>query len=91
LQVNISGSGDVRLKGAANRAHFSISGSGDIHAFEYLVEDLTCRIAGAGDIEAHVADRLDAQVAGAGDIHYRGRPASVRRKVSGAGTIKSID
>jgi hypothetical protein len=90
IKVRITGSGDVTLKGAANRADFKVTGSGDIHAFDYLVQELDGSVAGSGDIRAYVYKKINASVSGSGDIQYKGNPESVNTQVSGSGDITKV-
>jgi hypothetical protein len=91
LGVNVTGSGDVTLNGAATNVQYRISGSGEIKAFDYLAENLDCRISGSGDIQAWVAKQLTARIAGSGDIRYKGHPESVDTRVSGSGEIRNVN
>ncbi len=88
--VGISGSGSAKLKGVANKAEFKISGSGDVHAYDYKVRDVICSISGSGDMEVYVSDNLDVKVSGSGDVKYKGSPR-VNQKVSGSGGVKKVD
>jgi hypothetical protein len=91
LNVKITGSGDIILKGAAGKAAYSIAGSGDIDALDYLVQELDCRVSGSGDIKAYVYNQLKASISGSGDIRYKGNPESVDTQVAGSGEINKIN
>ena len=91
LDVSITGSGNVNLKGAATNTQYGITGSGDIRAYDYLVENLDCRISGSGDIQAYVVKKLMARISGSGDIRYKGNPESVDTKVTGSGDIRRVN
>lgn len=49
IDINISGSGDVRLKGTANNATITVSGSGDIDLTGLKSQFVDCKINGSGD------------------------------------------
>ncbi|GHT02700.1 DUF2807 domain-containing protein [Bacteroidia bacterium] len=91
IRVLVAGSGDVEMKGAANRADFKVTGSGAISAFDYLVQQLDCQVAGSGDIRASVYKKLNATVSGSGDIQYKGDPESVNTQVAGSGDITKVN
>ncbi|MDR0749001.1 MAG: DUF2807 domain-containing protein [Tannerellaceae bacterium] len=90
LECNISGAGDIALKGEADRARFSVSGAGDIKAYDLIVKYLECRVSGSGDAKIMATETLDATVSGTGDIRYKGN-ARANTKVSGFGDIKKVD
>lgn len=51
IDASIAGSGDVRLTGSADRASFSVTGSGDIFANGLKVKgDVSTSVKGSGDI-----------------------------------------
>jgi len=79
------------LTGASNQSSFSITGSGNIKAFDYLVQEVNCKIIGSGNIETLVINSLDANVVGSGDISYRGEPKSINRNITGSGKLKAVD
>lgn len=71
LNVEISGSGDVKAKDLITEiADLRVAGSGDIKA--HVTQSLTARIAGSGDIKiwGNPAQR-DTRVSGSGDIRFR--------------------
>ena len=51
----------------------------------------TCRFSGAGNATVWAADELKARVSGAGGVKYKGSPANVEQKASGAGRIRPLD
>jgi hypothetical protein len=86
IGVKITGSGNANLKGAANRSVYSITGSGDIHAFGYSIRYAACNITGSGNIEVWVNETLDVSATGSGNISYKGAP-KVNGSVVGSGKI----
>lgn len=89
LESNISGAGDIMIKGKADKAKFTVSGAGDINAYDFIVKELECRVSGSGDAKIMATETLDASVSGTGDIHYKGN-ARANTKVSGFGDIKKV-
>lgn len=90
LSAGVSGSGDINLKGSADRANYRVSGSGDIRAFDFDVKDLECSVSGSGDIKAYASGTLKASASGSGDIQYKGN-AEAKTSKSGSGGIKRVD
>ncbi len=68
--IGIKGSGDVRISGSTESVEFSIAGSGDISASNFVAKTGKASIAGSGDITCHV-ERLSDRVRGSGDVHNR--------------------
>ncbi|MDR1202048.1 MAG: DUF2807 domain-containing protein [Tannerellaceae bacterium] len=90
VECNISGAGDIVLKGKADKARFTVSGAGDIKAYDFIVKELECRVSGSGDAKITATETLDATVSGTGDIRYRGN-ARANTRVSGFGDIKKVN
>jgi hypothetical protein len=89
VKVGISGSGDMNVGGTAENAELSISGSGDLKATDLKAQSVRCRLSGSGNVSCSAAKELDALVSGSGDVRYSGSPASVKKKVSGSGSIQA--
>ncbi len=90
MELGISGSGDVSISGAADRVVMKISGSGDVKAGDLKAQSVQCQVSGSGNITCNAQKSLDALVSGSGDIRYKGKPASVKTKVSGSGDIDAF-
>ena len=87
VEVRIEGSGDVTLSGRADQLDVRVAGSGNAHTFDLDVGAVTAEIAGSGNVETSVTDRLDARIAGSGDVVYRGDPR-VSSQVLGSGDVR---
>ncbi len=85
--AEISGSGDITLKGKADFARFDIKGSGDIKGEGLKAKDGRAYIAGSGDISMAVTGELEAEIKGSGDITYIGDP-KVKTNIMGSGNIE---
>jgi len=90
LDVAISGSGDICLKGAVGTLHASVAGSGDVTATELLAKKAKLQVTGSGDIEISVVESVDARVTGSGDITIHGNPATRNTRVTGSGDIDFV-
>ncbi len=87
LNVYISGSGDMRLRGTADKAYYEISGSGNIEAEKLKSEKSTVSIYGAGNVSVNTINTLNVDISGAGNVTYRGAPV-VTSQISGVGNIE---
>jgi hypothetical protein len=90
--VSLSGSGDIVGKTTiqADKFDASMSGSGDIRAFDLEAEFVEATVSGSADIKVTANQSLDARVSGSGDIQYRGNPKKVHSKASGSGDITKV-
>lgn len=83
----IAGSGDITVRGAANRAKLSIAGSGDIDAGGLAVREARVNIAGSGDITAAPQEKAEVSISGSGDVKLRTTTARVESRISGSGKV----
>ncbi|RYF84562.1 MAG: DUF2807 domain-containing protein [Chitinophagaceae bacterium] len=89
LTTNISGSGDVVLKGVAKEFSGSISGSGTIKGFDLITDNASLDLSGAAGAEITTNQKLDIEVSGSGDVQYKGN-ANVNQRISGSGSVKKV-
>lgn len=90
LDCSLAGSGDIRVKGSADRASYSLASSGEIEAFGCKTQKAECSVAGSGNINVYAVSQLDASVVGSGDIFYMGNPVMSTSK-AGSGEIRRVD
>ena len=88
LETIIAGAGDVKARGTANSLTATISGAGDLNLAKLKSASAIVTVSGAGDADVYASDALVAQVSGAGSITYYGKPASVTKSITGAGSIR---
>src|SRR6056297_2824087 len=87
LDTAMSGSGDITLSGNTTDFSATISGSGDIKAFDLAADNVDATVSGSADIKVTANKMLKARVSGSGDITYRGNPEKIDTKTSGSGDI----
>lgn len=88
LNVNVSGSGNVLIEGAAvNRFTLSVSGDGDLKAFSMVAVRADIDISGSGKTEITVTDELKVDISGSAVVYYKGSPSSVESSISGSGKL----
>lgn len=88
--ADISGSGDIKLSGKSNSFDISLKGSGEIKAFEYLVNQAKVEISGSGDTEINAINNLNIEINGSGSVTYKGKPA-INSDISGSGSIEAFN
>ncbi|MGZ3873291.1 MAG: head GIN domain-containing protein [Mucilaginibacter sp.] len=90
--VSTHGSGvtEVNLKGQASSHNIDLSGSGKVHAFDFVVGSCSIETSGVGHSEVNVLNTLDVHSSGASEVRYHGNP-TIRNDKSGASSIEKAD
>jgi hypothetical protein len=89
LSLSLSGSGRASLSGAATRAEYKVSGSGDVDAADLRSLTSEAQVSGSGTARVWATQSLKARVSGSGEIRYRGEP-KVEKKGGRSGKVKPI-
>lgn len=79
-----AGRGQIILQGECRKANFRITGSGTINAAGLAIDDLDCKILGAGSIYCPTLKTLTVKGLGSTKIYYPGNP---KIKHSGGGKL----
>lgn len=87
LKTEISGAGNVTLKGYATTNDITMSGSGTMNAFTCELENAKVKMSGSGSCEISATASLDALVLGSGTIKHKGNTKTVTKKVYGSGSV----
>lgn len=90
IDADLTGSGNLIINGQTKVFHSSVSGSGNIRAYDLKAEDTKVRIAGSGNADVYASVSLDVSVAGSGDVRYKG-DAKVSSNIAGSGNVKKVD
>jgi hypothetical protein len=90
--VTTSGSGvtELNLRGQASSHNIDLSGSGKVHAFDFVVNTCNIETSGVGHSEVNVLNTLNVRSSGASEVKYRGNP-TIRNDKSGASSIEKAD
>lgn len=84
--IEITGSGNVSLKGVSDKLDVTITGSGKFKGYDFESQDCTIEISGSGDCEVNASKSLDVKTTGSGSVYYYGIPA-VSVQITGSGTV----
>ena len=87
LKTEISGSGNITLKGYATSNDIAMSGSGNLNAFAFELESAKVKVSGSGICELTASANLEATVLGSGSIKHKGNTKNVSKKVYGSGAV----
>ncbi len=87
IKTEISGAGNITLKGYASYNEINMSGSGNLNAYNLELESAKIRVSGSGVAELTVTNSLEASVLGSGAVKHKGNTKTVSKKAYGTGTI----
>ncbi|HET6244132.1 MAG: DUF2807 domain-containing protein [Bacteroidetes bacterium] len=85
---NVSGVGELKLKGTATNLNATVSGAANIKAFDLVTQKADINISGAGVVRIDVIEELNVKVTGAGKVLYKNEPEKKDVEISGAGEIR---
>jgi Putative auto-transporter adhesin, head GIN domain len=86
IRIALGGSGDIKLKGKAQKQEVALGGSGDVDLSQMIGEKAKVSIAGSGDVDVNVSEQLEVTIAGSGDVNYQGNP-QIKETVVGSGSV----
>lgn len=87
LKTEISGSGNVTLKGYATTNDIIMSGSGTMNAFACELESAKVKVSGSGTCELSATANLEATILGSGVVKHKGNTKNVTKKIYGSGAV----
>ena len=90
IKSEVSGGGNIQIKGYADVSQLLLSGSGKINAFELEVEKSVAKLSGSGICEVFVSEELQGEVFGDGQLLVKGNTKALNSKVYGQGIVKRV-
>lgn len=90
VETNGSGVSEIALKGQASSHTIEMSGSGNVHAFDFVVGNYTIETSGQSDCEINVLSELNIHSTGASDIKYKGNPTKINKSKTGALSLTHV-
>jgi hypothetical protein len=86
--ISLSGTGQLTVKGSTSSLRVDVGGTGEIAARDLTAKTARVDVSGTGSATVHVTDSLEADVTGTGSIDVHGKPARVKKSVTGVGSIR---
>ncbi len=86
-----SGATELFLKGQATSHSVDLSGSGKLHALDFVVGSYTISTSGVGDCEINVLNSLAVHSSGASSVKYKGNPSNITNDKSGSSSVEKIN
>ena len=85
------GASEVTLSGNVDRLLVDMTGASQLAADGLQARTAEISTTGAGDAEVAVTDTLNVVITGAGKVTYSGNPATIKKQITGAGSIRHKD
>jgi hypothetical protein len=85
------GAAEVSLDGKVDRLLVDMTGAGQLAADGLQAKTAEISTTGAGDAEVAVTDTLKVVITGAGKVTYSGNPPTIKKQITGAGSIRHKD
>ncbi|HET9987995.1 MAG TPA: head GIN domain-containing protein [Kofleriaceae bacterium] len=87
LEVGVSGVATIDLSGRADTLVVKLSGTGEVRARDLATHDATVGVSGSGNATIRATQDVDVSVSGVGNVTLVGKPANVKKHVSGVGHV----
>ena len=78
VEVGISGSGNIRLAGSANKVEANIRGSGNADYSNVICDEATAHISKSGNVKLNANKSVDDNISGSGNVSYKGAAGDVK-------------
>jgi len=85
------GASEVSLDGSVDRLLVDMTGASQLAAAGLQAKTAEISTTGAGDAEVAVTDTLKVVITGAGKVSYSGNPPTIKKQITGAGSIRHKD
>jgi len=85
------GASEVTLDGSIGRLLVDMTGASQLAAEELQAKTAEISTTGAGDADVTVSDTLKVVITGAGKVTYSGNPPTIKKQITGAGSIRHKD
>jgi hypothetical protein len=85
------GASEVTLDGNVDRLLVDMTGASQLAAAGLQAKTAEISTTGAGDAEVAVTDTLKVVITGAGKVTYAGNPPTIKKQITGAGSVRHKD
>jgi hypothetical protein len=85
--MSLPGTGQLYVTGSTSSLRVVVDGTGQISAKDLAARSAKVEVNGTGSAVLRVSESLEANVTGTGSIDVHGKPARVKKSVSGVGAI----
>lgn len=85
------GASEISLDGSIDQLLVDMTGASQLAADGLKAKTAEISTTGAGDAELAVSDSLKVVITGAGKVTYSGNPPTIKKQITGAGSIRHKD
>jgi hypothetical protein len=89
--VQTTGAASIVLDGTVDHLLGDLTGASELKAKSLQAKVVEISTTGAADAWVTASEKLRVAITGAGDVTYSGNPATIEKKITGAGTIHHKD
>jgi hypothetical protein len=89
--LEAKGASQISLDGSVDRLLVDMTGASQLAAAGLQAKTAEISTTGAGDAEVAVTDTLKVVITGAGKVTYSGNPPTIKKQITGAGSIHRKD
>src|SRR4030095_5009529 len=89
--LEAKGASEVSLDGSIDRLLVDMTGASQLAADRLQAKTAEISTTGAGDADVAVTDTLKVVITGAGKVTYSGNPPTIKKQITGAGSIRPKD
>jgi hypothetical protein len=89
--LEAKGASEVSLDGSVDRLLVDMTGASQLAADGLKTKTAEISTTGAGNAEVAVTDSLKVVITGAGKVTYSGNPPTIKKQITGAGSIRHKD
>ena len=86
--IGVSGTGQLTVRGSTGSLRVDVGVTGEVMAKELTAMSANVDVSGTGSATLYVTESVQADVTGTGSIEVHGKPAKVKKSVSGVGSIR---
>ena len=90
LVTKSSGSSTINLVGQARKHDVDMSGSTELNAFDFVVNEYILESSGASNCRINALTSLITNTSGTSEIVYKGNPKDIKSNKSGVATIEKF-
>ena len=89
FEIHSTGATSLNAAGQAKSVKIETSGAGTIDTSDLHAEAAAVSISGAASVDVYATDQLEVNVSGIGRVTYSGNPKTVKKNVSGVGSVSA--
>lgn len=91
LSTSLDGTGTLKLTGQTGSHTLMVTGIADVEAFGFISGLYKINVTGTAKANINVLNELNINTEGSSEISYKGNPAKVNEKKSGAAVLKKVN